>query len=118
MLRPKAVEHIGLALHELATNATKHGALSSPTGSVKIRWAITTNGGESQQVRIEWQESGGPPVTAIGRKGFGHMVITHLVPSALEGDVSLDFPADGLRWTLVVPATNVAATIAARTQTP
>ena len=110
LLRPKAVEHIGLVLHELATNATKYGALSSPTGSVSIRWKINPGDGELRQIQIDWQESGGPPVTVPEHKGFGHMVITHVAPKALEGHTNLNFAVDGLRWTLLVPAANVTAT--------
>ena len=107
ILKPKAVEHIGLALHELATNATKYGALSLPTGSVSIHWTLETIGSEAQQIRIVWQESGGPPVRAPEHQGFGHMVVTHLAPKALEGNVELNYEIDGLRWTLVAPTTSV-----------
>lgn len=109
MLRPKAVEHVGLALHELATNATKYGALSSPTGSVSIRWKIESDVDGKQQMQIDWQESGGPPVTATKHKGFGHMVITHLAPRALEGNATLDYAITGLRWSLKAPAANIIA---------
>jgi two-component sensor histidine kinase len=109
ILRPKAVEQIGLALHELATNATKYGALSSPTGSVSIRWTIVQSDDGSTQMRIDWQERGGPPVASPQQNGFGHMVITHLAPRALEGYANLDYAIEGLRWTLVAPAANVVA---------
>ena len=109
ILRPKAVEQIGLALHELATNATKYGALSSPQGSVSIRWTIVQSKDGSTQMRIDWQERGGPPVAPPQQNGFGHMVITHLAPRALEGYANLDYAIDGLRWTLVAPAANVVA---------
>ena len=114
MLRPKAVEHLGLALHELATNATKHGALSLPAGSVDLRWTVETGGGPSPQLRIVWQERGGPAVTAPEHQGFGHMVITHLVPKALDGEAQLDYAAAGLRWTLLAPAAGIMETSAAR----
>jgi two-component sensor histidine kinase/integral membrane sensor domain MASE1 len=103
-LTPKAAEQIGLALHELATNASKHGALSVAGGSVVVRWQMEGGGVDAAYLRIEWQESGGPAVGAPTRKGFGHMVITRLVPSALAGNASLDFSGDGLYWTLRVPS--------------
>jgi two-component sensor histidine kinase len=109
VLRPKAVEHIGLALHELATNAAKYGALSSPTGSVSIRWAMIPSDEGPAQMRIDWQESGGPPVASPQQNGFGHMVITHLAPKALEGQAKLDYAIAGFRWILVAPAENIAA---------
>jgi two-component sensor histidine kinase len=104
ILRPKAVEHLGMALHELATNASKYGALSAPAGSVDIRWSIDPAASAIRQVRIEWRERGGPAVAVPEHKGFGHMVITHLVPRALEGAAELDHAKDGLRWTLTAPA--------------
>jgi two-component sensor histidine kinase len=107
MLKPKAVEHLGLALHELATNATKYGALSVPGGFIKVHWTMETDGRQSQRIRIDWKESGGPPVLAPDYKGFGHMVITHLVPKGLEGHAELNYSAAGLSWTLTVPAANV-----------
>jgi two-component sensor histidine kinase len=109
ILRPKAVEHIGLALHELATNAAKYGALSSPTGSVSIRWTIIPSDDGLPQMRIDWQESGGPPVASPQQNGFGHMVITHLAPKALEGQANLDYAIAGFRWMLLAPAGNIAA---------
>jgi two-component sensor histidine kinase len=110
MLKPKAVEHIGLALHELATNATKYGALSIPEGSITIHWTAETDSLETQQVRIEWKESGGPTVSAPYHKGFGHMVVMQLVPKALEGNAQINYSTDGLGWTLQAPAANVIET--------
>ena len=107
ILKPKAVENIGLVFHELATNATKYGALSEHTGLISIRWKFVTDSSEARQIEIVWQESGGPVVTTPDHKGFGHMVITHLAPKALEGSASIDFAKDGFRWTLVAPVVNV-----------
>ena len=111
ILKPKAVEYIGLVLHELATNATKYGALSHETGSVSIRWKINSDGGEVPRIEIIWQESGGPSVAIPDRQGFGHMVITHLVPQVLGGSVTIDYAKDGFRWKLVAPVANVTDSI-------
>jgi two-component sensor histidine kinase len=110
MLKPKAVEHIGLALHELATNATKYCALSLPEGLITIHWTVETDSLETQQVRFDWKESGGPTVSAPHHKGFGHMVVMQLVPKALEGNAQINYSTDGLGWTLQAPAANVIET--------
>ena len=114
MLSPKIAEQIGLALHELATNATKHGAFSTPQGAVIVKWRMEAAGDEPAHLRIDWQETGGPVVGTPTRKGFGHMVITRLVPRALSGDASLDFLHDGLRWTIKIPG----STLMERDETP
>ncbi|MEI9992158.1 MAG: PAS domain-containing protein [Rhizomicrobium sp.] len=95
VLKPDAVQHLGLALHELATNASKHGALSGAGGQVSIRWDIDATGA----IRLEWRETGGPPVQPPRRRGFGHVVIEQIVPRALNGGGKLDFAAAGVTWT-------------------
>jgi two-component sensor histidine kinase len=98
-----AVQNIGFALHELATNASKHGALSRPEGRLCVRW----QGPEKERIRMEWVEQDGPPVEAPLRHGFGHIVITQLVPQALQGTAKLDFAPTGVRWELEFPASHV-----------
>lgn len=107
VLRPKAVEQIGLLIHELATNSTKYGSLSAPAGKVNVSWAIEDKDATPHRLRLDWRESDGPNVSAPSQNGFGHLVITHLVPRALGGDGGLDFAPDGLRCTLDVPAANI-----------
>jgi len=94
-----AVQNIGFALHELATNASKHGALSSPAGRVLVKWSIV----EGEAFTIELIEKGGRPASMPGHKGFGYRVITELVPQSLEGTSDVEFAASGLRWRLTVP---------------
>jgi len=108
-LNPKAAEQIGLALHELGTNAVKHGALSVPTGVVKIRWELETDGPHKGRSRIIWKEVGGPHVEQPQRHGFGDLVITKLVPVSLRGTASLEFEPEGLKWVLLVPSSSVLA---------
>jgi two-component sensor histidine kinase len=113
MLTPKAAEQIGLALHELGTNAAKHGALSVPAGTVKIQWELEKHGPDRPDeghLRIEWMERGGPTVNeSHNNSGFGHMIITKIVPESLRGTASLQFHSEGVRWALVVPASRVLA---------
>jgi two-component sensor histidine kinase len=107
-LNPKAAEQIGLALHELGTNAVKHGALSVAAGVVTIRWDIET--GQAQNpVRITWKEVGGPRVEAPRRQGFGDVVLTEIVPTSLRGTALLEFEPEGVKWVLLAPSNAVLA---------
>jgi two-component system, chemotaxis family, CheB/CheR fusion protein len=91
-----------MALHELTTNAVKHGALSVPVGMVKIDWHVTSiNGGPVLQ--FGWIESGGPVVEKPSSRGFGLQLIEHGLGSDLDADVHLDFHPDGVRFTLRFP---------------
>jgi two-component sensor histidine kinase len=98
-----AVQNIGFALHELATNASKYGVLSTDAGRVVIVWRQVEEGG----IRLSWSESDGPP-SHMEREGFGHRVITELVPRALNGSSILDFTPRGIRWEIFIPAGHVA----------
>jgi two-component sensor histidine kinase len=98
MLKPEAAQNLGLALHELSTNAAKYGGLSNEDGRVEIRWALAAD-----RFSISWQEIGGPAVSAPSREGFGHKVVTRIVALALEGKVDLRFEPSGLVWTLDIP---------------
>jgi PAS domain S-box-containing protein len=106
MLNPRAVEQIGIALHELATNAVKHGALSVPNGQVSVSWKLVLDGGSDDHLKIVWHEHGGPACAPPESEGFGHLVVRKLVPTALEGRARLEFPQEGLRWTLELPLKN------------
>lgn len=88
-----------LALHELATNAAKYGALSVEGGWVEIVWTCADN-----EIDFLWQEHGGPPVTAPARKGFGTSLITRNLGVAFSGKVDLHFPAEGVECRLSAPA--------------
>ncbi len=108
-LSPKASEQLGLALHELGTNAAKHGALSAPSGVVSVRWLLEGAKNQDRYLRLSWEERGGPPVQEPQRHGFGRMVIANIVPASLDGTAALAFDVDGVKWTLLVPAANVLA---------
>jgi PAS domain S-box-containing protein len=96
-----AAQNLGMALHELATNAAKYGGLSGSRGEVSINWGRCVS---NDQFNISWTESGGPPVTAPTRKGLGSLIVTRLLERALEGKVQFQFDPDGLRWSLTAPA--------------
>ena len=108
-LNPKAAEQIGLAFHELATNAVKHGALSASSGSVKIRWDFSTGELHDPLLRIVWEEVGGPRVGQPQRQGFGDIVLTKVVPGTLQGQASLEFKSQGVKWELLVRSKSVVA---------
>jgi len=101
-LGTSAVQNVGFALHELATNASKYGALSTEHGRIAIAWNVLADGG----VRLEWSEHDGPPARQQ-REGFGHRVMTDLVPRSLNGYSKLDFTPHGIRWELTIPAGHV-----------
>jgi len=110
-LSPKAVLTLALVLHEMATNATSHGALSNGCGGqVDVDWTMvpTPNG---EQMRFQWRESGGPPVTAPTRRGFGSRLLEGPLAQELHGEVSLDYAPAGVVCTIVMPVskTQVAA---------
>jgi PAS domain S-box-containing protein len=107
LLSPLAAQYLGMALHELSTNAVKYGALSGPVGKVAISWRLEGRRGQ-QRLHFSWLERGGPPVTPPQEKGFGHMVIERMAAEALQGQVTLEFPREGLHWKLDADA---AATI-------
>jgi two-component sensor histidine kinase len=103
-LKPEAARSISLALHELATNASKYGALSVPDGMVAVHWQLVSSG-TRRRLRMTWQESGGPVVTEPTRWGFGRQVIQQIPAHALAGNVTHEFLPHGVRWSLDIPAT-------------
>jgi len=103
-LKPEAAQTLGLALHELAVNAAKFGALSVPQGRVSIAWAM-----RGDAIALEWREQNGPPVKIRRKKGFGSMVIERNLASALDAAVSLKFDPDGLRCSIEIPASQILA---------
>lgn len=104
IINATAAQNLGLALHELATNAAKYGALSDTKGRVKVRWELDTDSPDAPRLSFEWAEHGGPPVDPPKRKGFGHVVIERVAAQALNTKVNYEFPAEGVRWSIVVPS--------------
>jgi two-component sensor histidine kinase len=103
----EATQAIGLAIHELATNAIKYGALSVPAGKVRISWALAGESPESRELSLKWVEAGGPRVVPPSRNGFGQLVIGEMMERSLNAKVALDFAPDGLQWSASMPATNI-----------
>jgi len=101
-LNPKAALTLGMAFHELTTNAAKYGALSKPAGQVRVTWDVLRASGPSA-LRLKWMETGGPPVKKREHKGFGSTLIERGVSLDLEGEVRVDFDPSGLICTMEIP---------------
>jgi len=92
---------IGLALHELSTNAGKYGALSVTAGRVDVDWRL-----DGDIFTMSWTERNGPPVSRPGRRGFGSTVVDSMAKLTVRGEVQLDYAPSGLMWRLTCPAAN------------
>jgi two-component sensor histidine kinase len=103
-LRPQTANTLGLALHELATNAAKYGAFSNESGRVSVTWSVVADASGQRRFRLRWRESDGPRVTPPQHGGFGRQVLVDMVENALQADASLDFAPSGLAWTVEAPA--------------
>jgi PAS domain S-box-containing protein len=99
-----ATQAMAMVLHELATNAAKYGALSTPQGRVSVRWGWRSNGGELSALRLVWHEEGGPVLTVPIQTGYGTSIIRDLIPYELGGTVELDFSPDGVRCAIQLPS--------------
>ena len=101
-LAPKRALALGMAFHELATNAARHGALSHPSGQVRVRWRVEEDG---KSLRLAWQEVGGPHVAAPGPRGFGLRLIEQGLAREISGAVAIEFPPEGLvcSWEMTLP---------------
>jgi PAS domain S-box-containing protein len=106
-LTADAAQGIGMALHELATNAAKYGALSNSEGRICIDWQIST--GTKPKFSMSWLERGGPKVSAPSRSGFGQIVIGRMAEAAVQGVAKLDYEETGLSWNLSTALENVLA---------
>jgi PAS domain S-box-containing protein len=107
-LKPEAAQNLGLALHELAVNAARFGALSVPGGRVAITW-IRREGASGNSVELDWRENSGPKVRVRRKKGFGSMVIERNLARALDADVKLEFDPSGLHCLIIIPASQILA---------
>jgi two-component sensor histidine kinase len=101
-LKAASAQAIGLAVHELATNAGKYGALSVDRGRVDVCW-----GSDSDMLTMSWMEREGPPVSPPKQHGFGTVVIEAMTEYSLDGAVHLDYAPSGLIWRLTCPAARV-----------
>ena len=106
-ISPAAAQTLGMALHELATNASKYGALSNSTGRIFIAWHLSVGEGGEQRFEIDWTERDGPAVTAPMRRGFGTTVIETMARGGLSANVRLEYRSAGVEWHLDCPADHV-----------
>jgi PAS domain S-box-containing protein len=97
-LQPATAQGLALALHELATNAAKHGALSSPDGKITLDWQL-----EADALTLHWTENGGPRITQPTQRSFGLKVIVASIEQQLGGKASFDWNPKGLRVVLSIP---------------
>ena len=104
ILKPQVTMALALALHELATNACKYGALSAEHGRVVLTWEVSDgSGADEPRFAMEWREKDGPPVERPSRHGFGSRMIERSLRAYFQGDAQLDFQPTGLVFTLNAP---------------
>jgi PAS domain S-box-containing protein len=103
MLSAEAGQAMGMMLHELATNAAKHGALSTPSGRVSIRWRLPLNGSARDRLVFTWRETGGPLVVPPCKSNYGMQVVRELVPYELGGTVDHVLAPEGVRCQMEIP---------------
>ncbi len=113
-LTPRAANALSLALHELAANAVKFGALSTDEGRVEVRWRASAGGG----IEIRWEETGGPTVTPPLRRGFGSTLLDKVTGRELEGAVVVEPRREGMRVLMTVGASAIAARAPQAPETP
>lgn len=101
-LNPDAAQNLGMALHEMATNAVKYGALSTSSGQVNIMWEWKRQGAK-RVLRLSWKEKGGPAVKEPKSRGFGSQVIERNLTRALGADVKLDYASTGFKAEMDLP---------------
>ncbi len=101
-LKARSAQTFALLLHELATNAAKHGALSVPNGKVLLDWTINGSGPDAQ-FRLVWREIGGPPVTAPTHRGFGELLVRRIAPRDVSGHGKVSYAASGFEYEIEAP---------------
>jgi PAS domain S-box-containing protein len=109
LLSPNAVQYLGIAFHELATNAAKHGALSSLAGQISVDWQVVTDAEGGKYFELTWTEIGGPPALETASSGFGTVVLRRVAPQAMGGTGEVVFADTGLVWRFRAPLANVAS---------
>ncbi len=102
-----ATKALGMAFHELATNAVKYGALSGERGLILVTWSIVADPQTGPHFVLDWVENDGPPVSPPERQGFGTKVTTRMVEASTGGRVTTDYAPTGFRWSLVAAVANL-----------
>jgi PAS domain S-box-containing protein len=106
ILEPQSAQSIAMVLHELTTNSVKYGALSVPSGRLRVEWSR-----EEAEIVIRWSEADGPPVKPPSHQGFGTRLIGPIVEVGLQGKLRYDWNPDGLGCEIVIPPAHVAGTV-------
>jgi two-component sensor histidine kinase len=101
-IKPAAALALSMSVHELLTNASKYGALSTPDGFVQVAWRVVARA-RSRRLRLAWSEHGGPRVAPPTRLGFGSRLITEGLPLELDAEVELDYAPEGVNCTIEFP---------------
>jgi PAS domain S-box-containing protein len=104
MLSPEAAQPMAIALHELVTNASKYGALTTPQGRISVRWSWQLDAPAQGRLSLKWIESGGPRVVVPRQTGYGTSAIRNLIPYELGGTVDLAFDVGGLSCSIELPS--------------
>jgi two-component sensor histidine kinase len=107
VVTPAAAQHIGLALHELASNAAEHGTITAPDYRVWFGWQIEERLPTQRWLHMTWRERMGSAVPPPRRKGFGHLVLERLVPEGLGGTARLSFEGGGVIWSCETPSSRI-----------
>jgi two-component sensor histidine kinase len=100
-ISPRAAQAIGMAVHELSTNAIKFGSLSSADGFVELGWSVSD--GAEPRFTMSWHEHGGPPAVPPQRQGFGHTAMVQMIEYSFDGDVRLNYNPEGVTWKMNAP---------------
>nr|WP_236952538.1 PAS domain S-box protein [Mesorhizobium loti] len=111
VLGPNAVQYLGIAFHELATNSAKYGVLSGDDGQISVTWSITGSGAK-RLFHLTWAETDGPRVGTIAQDGFGSVVLKRVAPEAVGGQGNLEYGPQGITWNLEAPLAGVDPSVA------
>ena len=111
VLGPNAVQYLGIAFHELATNSAKYGVLSGDDGQISVTWSITGSGAK-RLFHLTWAETDGPRVGTIAQDGFGSVVLKRVAPEAVGGQGNLEYGPQGITWNLEAPLAGMDPSVA------
>lgn len=110
-LKPNAVQYLGIAFHELATNSAKYGALAIAGGRVNVEWVVASRPEGGRRFLLSWKESGAPASVDEAARGFGTVVLERIAPQAVSGAGHIEHRADGIAWSLDAPLDQVEASL-------
>lgn len=117
-LKPNAVQYLGIAFHELATNSAKYGALSNAGGKVSVDWKAMLQPDGSKRFLLSWRESGARAIMDGARGGFGTVVLERIAPQAVGGVGQIEYQPRGVSWTLDAPLDQVEAGLSEKEPEP